>query len=683
VAIGFLDRVTAFLAGGTSRTAATGGSGRSLSLERSQQGWMSGYGGIVGKRIANSDAILAKHGSGDLSLWADIHDDERAFSCFQQRRLAVTKRDWIVEPGASDRKSKKAAQHLSDQLKTIGRGVVADGVEVIRVGGWDQVTNKMLYGIWYGYAVAEMIWGVGADGLIRIQRIDVPDRGWFGFDASNRLRITDAMGVRDEEVPPRKFWSFTSGADHDFAPYGVGLAHWLFWPVFFKRQGLPFWLTFLEKFGSPTVVGKTGEGQLDSAEGRSRVLETLRSIISFGVTAIPSWLEIELLSAANAGEAGYEKLIDRCDGMITRVILSQTMTTDDGSSRSQAEVHMDVRDEVVKADADLLCESFNQGPAVWLTEWNFPGATPPRVYRVMDEPEDLQAVAERDTTLKALGWERTEDSFREVYGEGFERREQAPTMALMPGQQPGQTLEQFAASDPQPLYVSRKLLNGVEFLSWAESQGFTATLPASDLHVTVLYSKRPVNWFKMGSDYRAKVTVEEGGPRKVDALGDKGAVVLHFSSSDLEWRHDEMVQRGASHDFADYQCHVTITYDGTGVDMDKVEPYRGKLVFGPEIFEPIEEDWQPKGPSFAAEDLDAIDRLVTAMAEGGNEALMQFVAPLKDKLAGVSNPEIARIALLDHLETMDPQQFAEVLGKGMLAVRGAAEAGVDVERVGG
>jgi hypothetical protein len=515
------DRIAAFFAPERGNQPVSG----SISMGRAQKQWMDGYGGAVAKRIANTDPMLAKHGGGDLALWADIHDDERAYSCFQQRRLAVISKDWAVEPGGDDALSKKAADHLSDQLKTLGRAVVTDGVEVARVGGWDQVSNKMLFGVWYGYAVGEMIWGVGEDGMIRIERIDVPDRAWFGFDAQNRLRITDPMGLRDEEVPPRKFWSFNSGADHDFAPYGMGLAHWLFWPVFFKRQGLPFWLTFLEKFGSPTVVGKTGEGRLDTEKGRKDVIELLRSITSFGVAAVPSWLEPELLQAANSGEAGYEKLINSCDAMITRVILSQTMTTDDGSSRSQADVHKDVRDEVVKSDADLLCESFNQGPSVWLTNWNFPGAKPPRVYRLMEEAEDLDTLAERDEKLKRLGWVRTEESFIETYGEGYEKHE------------------------PE-------------------------TPPA------------------------------------------------------------------------------------------------GKPGFG-----------QP-APEFTASDVDAIDRLVSSMGKAGTDEVLAFIAPLKDRLDGITNPEIARIAMLDFLETVDPAVMQDALAKSMLATRAAAEAGVDLERLG-
>ncbi len=150
---------------------------------------------------------------------------------------------------------------------------------------------------------------------------------------------------------------------------------------------------------------------------------------------------------------------------------------------------------------------------------------------------------------------------------------------------------------PRTLYVSRKLLNAAEFLKWAKAQGFKETLPAADLHVTVLYSKTAVDWLKMGSTWdendKGEVVVKPGGARLVEPLGDKGAVVLLFSSSALSWRHEEMVRNGASHDFEDFSPHVTISWDAGDVDLSKVEPYRGKLVFGPELFAEIDEDWQP------------------------------------------------------------------------------------------
>jgi len=157
----------------------------------------------------------------------------------------------------------------------------------------------------------------------------------------------------------------------------------------------------------------------------------------------------------------------------------------------------------------------------------------------------------------------------------------------------------IADARPRTLYVQRKLINTAEFLKWAKGQGFTTTEPAEDLHVTVLYSRAEVDWLKMGAawneDDKGNLTVPAGGARIVEALGDKGAVVLLFNSSALSWRHEEMVRQGASHDFDEYQPHVTITYEKPDeLDLEKVKPFTGKLVFGPEIFEEIEDD-QRKG----------------------------------------------------------------------------------------
>ena len=139
---------------------------------------------------------------------------------------------------------------------------------------------------------------------------------------------------------------------------------------------------------------------------------------------------------------------------------------------------------------------------------------------------------------------------------------------------------------PAPLYVSRKLLNTKEFTDWAKSQGFTDI--ADDLHVTVLYSRNPVDWMAMGEDYwgNNEFVIGKGGPRIVEKLGD--AVVLSFYSDSLKWRHSRMVDAGASHDYPEYQPHITITYNGD-IDLADIEPFQGELKFGPELFEALKD----------------------------------------------------------------------------------------------
>lgn len=158
-----------------------------------------------------------------------------------------------------------------------------------------------------------------------------------------------------------------------------------------------------------------------------------------------------------------------------------------------------------------------------------------------------------------------------------------------------QALTLLTDARPRSLYVSRKLLNAGEFLAWAKKQGFTTTLAADDLHVTVVWSRTPVDWIKAGGDDwngddDGGLTVKPGGARIVEPLGDDGAVVLLFASSALSWRHEQIVRAGASHSYDEYQPHVTITYEAPdGLDLSKVEPYRGALRFGPEIFAEITE----------------------------------------------------------------------------------------------
>lgn len=156
----------------------------------------------------------------------------------------------------------------------------------------------------------------------------------------------------------------------------------------------------------------------------------------------------------------------------------------------------------------------------------------------------------------------------------------------------------LADATPRPLYVQRKLLNAAELIAWARANGFEATLPASDMHVTVLYSRASVDPMKMGRDWRederGQVTVRPGGPRAIERLGEN-AVVLRFASPDLEYRHRDLIEAGGSHDWPEYQPHITLSYAvPEGVDLDAIKPFTGALRFGPELFEPLDLDWKSK-----------------------------------------------------------------------------------------
>jgi hypothetical protein len=139
------------------------------------------------------------------------------------------------------------------------------------------------------------------------------------------------------------------------------------------------------------------------------------------------------------------------------------------------------------------------------------------------------------------------------------------------------------------LYVHRPLLNADELIAWAKANGFTNTLAPQDLHVTIAFSKAPLMWERFTPD--TSILTVTPATTSVKPLGDKGAVVLLFTSEVLSERWKEFRDGGASWDWPEYQPHVSITYHGEDVDLSKVKPYTGKLVFGPEVFGPIDENW--------------------------------------------------------------------------------------------
>ncbi|PSM18231.1 phage portal protein [Nitratireductor sp. StC3] len=146
---------------------------------------------------------------------------------------------------------------------------------------------------------------------------------------------------------------------------------------------------------------------------------------------------------------------------------------------------------------------------------------------------------------------------------------------------------------PRTLYVSRRVLNAAEIIDHFKAQGLESAIPADELHVTITFSRAPVDWMQMGENWsgdgEGNLTIQAGGPRMMDRFGD--ATVLLFASTTLAWRHEDMRRNGASWDHFEYQPHVTITW-APGVSVDDIEPWRGEIRLGPEIFAEVNDDWK-------------------------------------------------------------------------------------------
>ncbi len=601
----------------------------------------------------------------DWGVYERIRKDDQVKSCLEQRFRAVIAAEWGVLSGnAGDPRADEAAEQLKQHLMRH------------RV---DRLTEKMLYAIFYGYSVAEMNWSA-IEGLFGWDAIKVKHARRFRFDKDDNLRLLTQKNRTGEMLPERKFWLVTAGGANDDEVYGEGLADWLYWPTLFKRNGIKFWNIFLDKFAMPTAKATYKKGT--SKEDIAKVMRILRSMAQDSGFAVPDGIAVEFIQAARNGTGDYKELCRYMDEAIAKIILSQTMTTQDGSSLSQAQVHAGVKLDVVKADADLICESFNAGPARWWTDFNYgPDVAAPQLIRMVEEEADLQRLATVDQSLSEMGWVRSEESFKDTYGDGYERKGKAAPVSGDGKVVPIKKAVSFAATDPRPLYVYRRVTNAADIIGWAKKQGFKSLLPARELHVTIAYSRRPVNWFDVGgSFYASKVIADAGGPRAVDRLGDQGAVVLHFNCSELTWRHKEFVENGASWDFPSYLAHITLTYDPGEVDISKVEPYTGKIELGPEVFEELTEDWFEtiQEISYAEESGDAIDTIVSQMLQdNGYTPLEPRLKALIDAIEGAASQDDIDAFLLASVDSAQHDDITQMLARAGFATRIAAESGVE------
>lgn len=385
-------------------------------------------------QLPPQDPLLERLGGGRYDLYREVLSDWQVRSTFQQRQLALTACEWTVEAGGTRRADKKAADLVSEMLKHVG---------------FDDASQGMHFGIFYGFAVAECLWA--RDGsTIGMDAIKVRDRRRFAFLPSGDLRLlTTRDSVTGEALPERKFWTFATGADHDDEPYGMGLAHWLYWPVQFKRGNIKFWLIRAEKFGSPTAVGWFQPET--PIEDRNRLLAALKAIQLDAGVILPDGMKAELLEAKSASGLDYERLCVYMDQAIAKINLGQVMTSEAVGGQYKAEVQNEVRHELIKADADLICESFNRGPVHWLTDWNVPGAAYPRVFRQTEPDDDLNGRAGREEKVFKIGYRPTLKQVQETYGGEWEVVPDSPTLESKPdGAAPGTQVAPGIQADGSP-----------------------------------------------------------------------------------------------------------------------------------------------------------------------------------------------------------------------------------------
>ncbi|AWD21605.1 DUF935 domain-containing protein [Fuscovulum blasticum] len=323
------------------------------------------------------ETLIAQGGGKGLAIYDEIERDTHAGAMLDKRKNALISRDWEVVPGG-DRPIDKEAADLVDSM--------------IEALPFDQICKDLANATLKGFAVAEIVWA--RDGaLIKPVRIKAHDQRRFVFDRDWNLRLLTWSALTEGELlPQRKFIVHRVGVRGN-NPYGLGLGSSLFWPVLFKREGITFWLHFMEKFAGPTVIGKTPYGML--TDEQTRLLNTLMDIRTSAAVTVPIGTDVSFLEATRGGTVSYREFCDYWDKQISIRVTGETLTSSvsaDGGSRALGDVHQEQLDVIADSDGDLQTDTLRDTLCQWIVDYNLPGAAVPAVRRL--RPKNEKAAAE-------------------------------------------------------------------------------------------------------------------------------------------------------------------------------------------------------------------------------------------------------------------------------------------------
>lgn len=137
-----------------------------------------------------------------------------------------------------------------------------------------------------------------------------------------------------------------------------------------KKNMSAYWDVFGEIFGMPLRVGTTTS---QNPADRRQIEVMLEEMGAAGWALFPEGTTIDIKESSRGDAYNvYDKRIDRANSEMSKGVLGQTMTIDNGSSHSQSETHLEVFENICAADAKLMAYIINDDLIPRMIRLGFP-----------------------------------------------------------------------------------------------------------------------------------------------------------------------------------------------------------------------------------------------------------------------------------------------------------------------
>ncbi len=280
---------------------------------------------------------------------------------------------------------------------------------------------EIVSGAWeacpYGYSVLEANYKIDENSRFTLAEIMVKPLEWFEPKNNGELIFRKPQSSAEVNVfktYPLKFF-LTRRKPSYKQPYGEALLTKLYWIWYFKTSSTKFWVKFLERFGSPLLIGKVG-GQNRKQQDIDAMTSALLNAHAQSILSIPAEDEVTTVGTnfSGAGASAFEAFDKVMVRRVQKVVLGQTLTSENegGGSRALGEVHNEVRMDKRNSDLRMISPTVQELIDALCILNGFDKHT-----IILGGEQDLNVkVVERDLKLKDLGVQFNDKYIIETYG---------------------------------------------------------------------------------------------------------------------------------------------------------------------------------------------------------------------------------------------------------------------------
>lgn len=260
-------------------------------------------------------------GSQGFTTYRRMQNDPQIKACLSTKKFAVLSRGWEVHPADQSPEALAVAEFVRWTLADM-RGSILD------------VLYAVMDALALGVSIVEINYKLldsgpyaGKFGLASLKSKN-PEI--FFFDVNSFMNLHALRIAGGLLLDPQKFLIYSYQPQYE-NPLGSSDLRAAYRSWFIKEQLLAWWAKFLEKFGLPTVTGSYAAKAGFSQQQQADLLQVLRQVHNESAILHPDDIEIKLLEAQRALDAGFDEAVAYCDRSIAKSILGETLTADSSS----------------------------------------------------------------------------------------------------------------------------------------------------------------------------------------------------------------------------------------------------------------------------------------------------------------------------------------------------------------